>query len=506
MPRDSGSPRRPVPPVVDLRVTSQHLHHVTGDAGSDEVAAFDSGSPAEQATALLGADDLLVLRRIGASGWTHLGGVGRGAAWAGLIEVDEHTDRRLGAVLCSPSPVRVQPDGVSLGARTQHVVGPYWASSAVLVSSGADHVVVFGAASPSPALHAATDGQLTAAAEAARAAVSAVSPARLLADQVEVLAAVNELIESAPAPLDEVLQHVCRIATRALACELAAVWLPSGRFVVLQQGSSLACSAHEVSTVVRHLLDDHARGPLVVQDSATRPLPPPLSPDDGVASYLALPLALAQGRGCLLLVHAVDRARGFTTLCQHLGGRLADSAGRLIDAASAREGLELALTSSQAHAARDPLTNVGNRRSWNEALEQAGRQVAAGSPFTVVTVDLDGLKEVNDSQGHSGGDELIVACAQALRGAVRGARDVVARLGGDEFGLLLAGSDTSPQLITRRLRLSLDGVRTPSGLRLRTSIGAAVCPPFGSLPDAARRADAAMYVDKRARAGLRVPR
>lgn len=483
-----------MPPVIDLRVPSRHLQHVTG--AGDAVP-----SPCEQvkqAADSVGADDLLVLRRSGASGWTHLGGIGHGATLAGVIEVDDRSDQWLAQALRSTSPVRAH------AADPQHVVGPYWAASSALVRSGEDHVVVFGAANSGETLRAVTDEELLAAAVLARAAVGASSPARHLADEVQVLAAVNALIENAPTSLDEVLQHVCRSAAKALSCELAAVWLPSGRFVVMQLGGSLSCAANEVSAIARHVLDGQPHGPLVVQDAVTRPLPAPLGPQDGVASYLALPLALAEGRGALLLAHTADQARGFTALCQQLARRLADSAARLVDAASARERLELALSSSRDHATRDPLTDVGNRRSWDEAMAQAARQVASGAPFTVVTVDLDGLKQVNDSWGHATGDELIIACAQALRHAVRGARDVVARLGGDEFGLLLAGSDTPAHLITRRLRVSLDGVQTPSGVQLRTSIGAAVCPPFGSIEDAVRRADAAMYMDKRARRAQRV--
>jgi diguanylate cyclase (GGDEF)-like protein len=119
-------------------------------------------------------------------------------------------------------------------------------------------------------------------------------------------------------------------------------------------------------------------------------------------------------------------------------------------------------------------------------------------PVTVVAVAHVGLKQVNDSIGHAGGDELIVSCARALQQVVR-ERDVVSRLGGDEFGLLMPGVQTAPILIARRLRRSLDAVVTSSGVRLRTSIGAATCPPYGRIEDAWAEADAAMYDDKRAR-------
>jgi diguanylate cyclase (GGDEF)-like protein len=89
----------------------------------------------------------------------------------------------------------------------------------------------------------------------------------------------------------------------------------------------------------------------------------------------------------------------------------------------------------------DPMTSVLNRRGWELAMTQEQARIArTGSSAAIVLVDLDGLKIVNDSQGHEAGDELIVRCARVLANQVR-SRDVVGRLGGDEFAMLLAGID-----------------------------------------------------------------
>jgi diguanylate cyclase (GGDEF)-like protein len=215
-------------------------------------------------------------------------------------------------------------------------------------------------------------------------------------------------------------------------------------------------------------------------------------------SYLVHPVQVEGRAGVLLAAHAEPWARGFTDLCQRLLLRLAENATQLLGNALVREDLERALQSSRQQSRRDPLTATVNRRGWEEALERLRPEVAAGVPVTVVAVDLDGLKQVNDSIGHAGGDELIVSCARALQQVVR-ERDVVSRLGGDEFGLLMPGVQTAPILIARRLRRSLDAVVTSSGVRLHTSIGAATCPPYGRIEDAWAEADAAMYDDKRAR-------
>jgi diguanylate cyclase (GGDEF)-like protein len=87
----------------------------------------------------------------------------------------------------------------------------------------------------------------------------------------------------------------------------------------------------------------------------------------------------------------------------------------------------------------DPLTGLGNHRAFWTELDDA---VAAGSPFAVVMMDVEGLKRINDSLGHLAGDALLLRVAEQIR-AVRKPGDLAARLGGDEFALLLR--DRSPE-------------------------------------------------------------
>jgi diguanylate cyclase (GGDEF)-like protein len=84
-------------------------------------------------------------------------------------------------------------------------------------------------------------------------------------------------------------------------------------------------------------------------------------------------------------------------------------------------------------AERDPLTGLLNTRAHAAAL--AGR-IAAGQPFLLVLADLDGLKALNDRQGHAAGDDALIRFAGALAGAVRRG-DSAARIGGDEFAVLV---------------------------------------------------------------------
>ncbi|WP_449061831.1 diguanylate cyclase domain-containing protein [Planomonospora algeriensis] len=150
-------------------------------------------------------------------------------------------------------------------------------------------------------------------------------------------------------------------------------------------------------------------------------------------------------------------------------------------------------------ATHDPLTGLANRALFDERLR-------AASTATVLLIDLDDFKPVNDMFGHHIGDELLIAVAERLRGCVR-AGGTVARLGGDEFAVLLphdpADEDAGPsaaghgaQVAERVLAAFAEPVRTSGGpLRIKASIGVA----DGSTSDAAgllRRADDAMYLAK----------
>lgn len=148
----------------------------------------------------------------------------------------------------------------------------------------------------------------------------------------------------------------------------------------------------------------------------------------------------------------------------------------------------------------DPLTGLGNRRFLTErlaqGLEHAQRE---DSRLAVILIDLDDFKLVNDSYGHSVGDEILVALAERLTSTVR-AGDVVARLGGDEFVIVVEVDDfaTLSQLI-ERLFAAMAG---PVELRaltfaLRLSVGVAIYPDDAIDPESLlRQADAAMYAAK----------
>ena len=90
----------------------------------------------------------------------------------------------------------------------------------------------------------------------------------------------------------------------------------------------------------------------------------------------------------------------------------------------------------------DPLTELANRRHFSDVLDAAVAQsLRSGQALTLLVLDLDHFKKVNDTHGHAVGDACLVAIAGRLRSAFAGKGDLAARLGGEEFGVVLAGND-----------------------------------------------------------------
>ncbi|MBT1073817.1 diguanylate cyclase [Geobacter grbiciae] len=144
---------------------------------------------------------------------------------------------------------------------------------------------------------------------------------------------------------------------------------------------------------------------------------------------------------------------------------------------------------------RDSMTGLYNRRFFEAEMDRIDR--GRHFPASVIMVDVDRLKWVNDTSGHAAGDRLIVMAAWALQEAFR-AEDVVARVGGDEFAVILEGTDgaaAAEALVRLRGSVAaLNGGSAECGLSL--SLGAATTDAPGTLRDAWRLADRRMYEDK----------
>jgi len=153
-----------------------------------------------------------------------------------------------------------------------------------------------------------------------------------------------------------------------------------------------------------------------------------------------------------------------------------------------------------AQARSDGLTGVANRRAFDERLaEECARGARYQQACALVLLDIDGLKAINDTQGHAGGDRALTTLAGLLQGQARGI-DLVARIDGDEFALVLPEADRGgAETLVRRLRqvLTREAVGDHA---LSCSAGIAVYPEDGG--DAAAllcHADHDLYGDKRRR-------
>ncbi len=146
-------------------------------------------------------------------------------------------------------------------------------------------------------------------------------------------------------------------------------------------------------------------------------------------------------------------------------------------------------------ATTDSLTGLPNRRHF---LETAGRELArmrrSGDPATVLMLDIDHFKRINDALGHAAGDEALRAVADACRRVLRES-DLAGRLGGEELGVLLPGTDLPSALdVAERLRVAMAGISFAGGGGLTVSIGASACVAAdASIEQALGRADHALY-------------
>lgn len=221
----------------------------------------------------------------------------------------------------------------------------------------------------------------------------------------------------------------------------------------------------------------------------------PISQQIPIAAYIGIPLQWPDGTlfGTLC---AIDPAPQPNTIVQALP--LLQLQARLLSTLLATEMNYLTVSRSLQQARHeaqvDFLTGLYNRRGWESMLAAEEEHCKTfGSPALVMVMDLDNLKQINDSRGHAYGDQLLCQAANCLKRAVR-TSDVVARLGGDEFAVLMVEFKAidKDQLVSR--------VQTPlRQIGISASIGWAVRSPQMTLTETVQQADAQMYLCKRQR-------
>ena len=252
---------------------------------------------ADAAAAAVGAVDLFVLRRVSGDQFVHFGGSGRGAGWAGIVEVAASESDALSASLVSRSPTRLVHEGKAV------VFGPYYANAAAFVPVTNDVVVVFGfeaPRAPRPPTRRSTPRRRwphrggerrdrEAARRRARGTRGGSGGARVETEDV-----------------GGAMRTLGRVAAEMLSCELAAVYLAEGgRIELADRGWTPQARPDSVAAALKGVLDDGTL-PVLRAGRGRVPLPSPLDEEAGVRSYYLLELQ-GLARGVLFVAHTDRR-------------------------------------------------------------------------------------------------------------------------------------------------------------------------------------------------------
>jgi len=304
-----------------------------------------------------------------------------------------------------------------------------------------------------------------------------------------------EVLDTKPEPK---FDRIVDMASRLLDAPISLISLVDGKrqwfkarigFDIPETPRSIAFCAHAIETQEVMIVEDATQDPRFAEN-------PLVTGSPEIRFYAGAPLTTDDGYrlGTLCVIDRV--ARTITADQQTL---LRDLAAVVVDE------LELRRANSELRrlAATDPMTGAANRRSFfTLAKKELARARRRGHPTTVLILDIDHFKGVNDTYGHEAGDRAIVALAGAASGMLR-REDIFARLGGEEFAVLLPETDALvAHSLAERLRTTIRDLEIagPAGLfGIAVSIGLSAVDRADTTIDAAlRRADAALYEAKRA--------
>ena len=322
---------------------------------------------------------------------------------------------------------------------------------------------------------------------------TAVAEAR--AGELDRLAETQNAIATSEFDLDAVLGTVVQEASRLTGADAAVVEIPDGDELVCRAASGTAetfVGRHEPGATAIAGLALRTGETLVCDDTETDGrVDPEACRRVGARSLVAVPLRHDAHTSGVLTVYSAGRTafrpehvRVLTLLADMIGSALAR--GELLEKLN-----RLALT--------DELTGLANRRSWHDHLEHAlARARRSGEPLSVVVLDLNGFKQINDTQGHAAGDRLLRTVSAYWSSVLRDS-DILGRIGGDEFAVILEQTDGAT---AARIAQRLDaGLRAGS---VTASSGAATWNRREDAEGLVSRADAAMY-ERKNEAALSTP-
>lgn len=303
---------------------------------------------------------------------------------------------------------------------------------------------------------------------------------------------------------EERFQRITRLATRFYAADVAFLSFIDAKHQWMKAKSSdqLQDTIERDRSICTMIVSSGT--PLVIDDMHTAPELEghPVARDLPWRFYAGVPLRGENGHviGSLCIMRAeAGPPQGFgIDLLEDL-------------AAISSHELVLAKRNAELHALSntDALTGLPNRRMFDEEFQRSWRRVRrTGEEVSLLLLDLDHFKEINDSLGHQAGDRALSRFSSFLATFARRPDDLAARIGGEEFALVLSGTDAAGAgVVAARLLDELQQLEIPHPVRgaLSASVGVAALQP-GEEPDQwLARADRALYAAKAAgRAATRI--
>ena len=333
---------------------------------------------------------------------------------------------------------------------------------------------------------------------------------------LEQLARIQRSI-SARVPVEEVLDVIVRGAVELLGDDVAAVRRLDSDDPEYVEIIAAAGLSPTVSQLARRSPVGVGAGGRAIAEDALVVLEEYADAPDALPTFVASGLQAAMAAP----VHEDGVVVGSLVVASHRSGRrysaieqeilvaLAEHTSLALTDARTVRALQVALASARYDALHCPLTGLPNRSLLRQRLEELlAESRPAGTQVSLMFLDLDGFKRVNDSLGHDAGDQLLVSVAERLRAVVRES-DLIARLGGDEFAVLLDDRSEvgAAERVAERVLQAFDPpfVLPARDITLTASIGIAHRRAEGDgARDLLRNADLAMYAAKTSGKGRHV--